>query len=1063
MHHVRATLVIQTDRQGEAHAWQRINENNRIFHNDRHEVFETSRNEAANVALVDIWLGDFLLYRHGVGVYLGYGVELYLRYGVQLIGTKRVIMADEFDPASVTWVFDKESLEHLAGAIETCKEVVFDLETTGLNEHETGCRPEWPVPARIVMISLTLPQTEVENLPTTWVVPLSHPDSPLIGHWRIIMKFIAQRIKKCGKPIINQNIKFDCRWIFAHTGIDLSHLIAWDTMQGSHLLDETSSTKLKERAPVIFSIERWDDFDLSTPGAAEHVPLFDLGLYAARDTYWSWRLAEYQRKMMYLHPDTRRMEPESADEIEAARLGKLATWCAMPTVATLTAMEQRGMRLDINWVKDKLREDEGIARVLQGELAGKYTLHDTAGKGIDFSTPSFAPTSHWFKAWAESAVSAGDLRVAAMTPNGNPQWSKAVLVRQAREGSQVADDLLDMRKAVKRAEYLRSWLDYTSSSGFIHSTYHTARVVTGRLSSSGSNMQQITKSLKPAFIPSIPEYVLLELDYGQIELRIAAFISRCETMIEAFRQGKDLHTMLAAEITGKPLEEVSSTERQAGKCFHPDTEVLTRSGWKCIVDLAEGEEVMQGHLQEDGSVTLDWVVPWQVYTMPNEHGHLTHLKNEGMDLRVTPDHGMLAYTAAGTWERRMPEKMNAARYWLNAGTAIGRQVVDEDLLRVAVMVQADGSYEGNLVRLGFTKTRKIVRCRALLTASRINYNESIKKNGSNPDVTSFSFEKRHVSGLLNDDKTLPWWWIELIEHLREVVLDECPLWDGTHSMNWQMSQYMSTPQINRDVMQALAAVTGRKTRDDGYGKLTIRAKWSDRSRGGNLSITEEPYTGTVACLAVESGIVMVRDRGVVAITYQSANFGLLYMMGPFGFREYAETTYGISFTLEEATHIHHAFYEMWSGIGAWHNRVIARAQATGQVISPIGRVRRVPSINDGNEKFAERAKRAAVNSPVQGFASDLMQLAAASIEGTLPGVQGVSEAFIVGTVHDSIILEVPQERWRQVAEECMDRMINVNTVLKHVGCELDVPLTVEGTCGTRWGMADIGTCSATGT
>lgn len=678
-------------------------------------------------------------------------------------------MADTFDPATVAWVFDGAALRALLGAIEDAEEVHIDLETTGLNEHETG-RPWWPVRAQVVLVSLTLPVADstVENPPTTWVVPLAHPDSPWLGRWRKIFRLIALTIARLARPVVNQNVKFDARWIFKHAaGVDLSGLIVWCTQSGAHLLDETTSTKLKVRVPRVFGIERWDDFDLSTPGAALRVPLFDLGMYAARDTYWTWVWAEFQRRVMFLHPDTREQEPQSPDEVEGARLGKLATWCAMPMVATMTAVEQRGMRLDVGWTREQLREHEDAVQELTSQLASR------APAELADTTPSFAPTAKWFIAWAEEMVEAGHLRVTAYTDGGRPQWSKQVLGRQAREGSEVAAALLELRGHDKKAQYLRSWLKCVSPEGFIHTTYNVARVITGRLSSEDPNVQQITKVLKPAFVPWRPGWVIIDLDYSQIEMRVAAFISRCRPMLDAFNRGDDLHKLLALKI------------------------------------LQLGEDM------------------------------------------------------AARKERR-PARM----------------------------------------------------------------------------------------------------------------------------------------------------------------------------------------------LTLEDVTPAARQAG------KSANFGLLYTMGPAGFQRYAADVYGIYFTIEEAQLIHHAFYVMWDGIADWHARFIARAHATGQVVSPIGRVRRLPDIHDGNPERMAYAERQAVNAPVQGFGSDLMQIAAASIEGTLPGSTPVQHARLIGTVHDDIIVEAPESCWEQVARECMDRMLGVGTVLRKMGCELDVPLAVEGAVGTRWGLSDVGKVSS---
>src|SRR6478752_3458046 len=285
-------------------------------------------------------------------------------------------VSDDFDLSTVTWAMDEESLGFLCEAIEQCDLVVADLETTGLDEHAvSGGATNGGYPARVALASFTLP-TDVVHLgtPTTWVLPLSHPDSPWSGKWRMTLRRVALAIQEADRPISNHNVKFDARWVYAYTWVDLSRQIVWDTQMSSHLLDENSSTKLKERAPQTFGVPPWDEFDLSKPGAAERVPLFDLGLYAARDTYWTWRLHEYHRTAMFLGEfvDER---PEAPEEIESARLGRLAVWCAMPTTATLTAIEQRGFLLDTDWTQGELADHRAHAAKLTVELSEKYHMN----------------------------------------------------------------------------------------------------------------------------------------------------------------------------------------------------------------------------------------------------------------------------------------------------------------------------------------------------------------------------------------------------------------------------------------------------------------------------------------------------------------------------------------------------------------------------------------------------------------------------------------------------------------------------------------------------------------
>ena len=472
----------------------------------------------------------------------------------------------------ITWVWGKEDLKNLVKAIHASQKVVMDLETTGLDEYaEAGGDTNGGYPARIVLASLTLPSAERATAgaynwrtfdgeqPMTYLVPLSHPASPLLGSWRKVMAIIGREINRSGKPFVNANIKFDARWVFAQADVDLSDRIEWDTTVSSQLVDTEARTRLKIRAARDFGIEEWDDFDLSTPGAAEKVDLIQLGEYAARDTYYTWKIEEEHRDQMFLTGDE---EPFDSDDIQMARLGRVATYVAMPTVKTLTKVEQRGFLLDVDWVHAKIEEMDALRLKACEDILGLYGTEPAPAPAKDGVTT--AATSKWFQGFVAQAIEAGDLRVTARTDSGNAQWNKAVLIAQQRQGSPAADALLRHRDATKTLEFLRSWLELRDPNNVIHATYNVGFVKTGRLSSSNPNVQQISSRLKPAFIPR-PGHVLLDLDYSQVELRVAAFISRSQPMIEAFQRGDDLHRLLAAKIAGKAPEDVTSMERKRAK------------------------------------------------------------------------------------------------------------------------------------------------------------------------------------------------------------------------------------------------------------------------------------------------------------------------------------------------------------------------------------------------------------------------------------------------------------------------------------------------------------------
>src|SRR3546814_18159390 len=106
--------------------------------------------------------------------------------------------------------------------------------------------------------------------------------SDLFPQWMYVLWRIAEAMKESGADLTGHNARFDCRWIFAFTGVDLTPHLSWDTMVVEHLLDENPTTKLKVRDSRRSGIARWADVDLSSPRAAERVPRADPGWYGER-------------------------------------------------------------------------------------------------------------------------------------------------------------------------------------------------------------------------------------------------------------------------------------------------------------------------------------------------------------------------------------------------------------------------------------------------------------------------------------------------------------------------------------------------------------------------------------------------------------------------------------------------------------------------------------------------------------------------------------------------------------------------------------------------------------
>ncbi len=436
----------------------------------------------------------------------------------------------------------------------------------------------------------------------------------------------------------------------------------------------------------------------------------------------------------------------------------------------------------------------------------------------------------------------------------------------------------------------------------------------GRTSCSGGEGQEGTNIQNPPrkgdvrpCIVSRPKWVLCSTDADTIELR--ALAQNCLEMVgysrmaEAIQEqfyhgGPELHVVLGAGVAGITKAEahrlhneddvVFANVRQLSKhCFHPDTEILTKSGWKRIADLVPGEDVMAAIPSGPGKVQMVWQTPFALTS--RDADELVWLKNKGVDLRVTPDHRMLGFNAKGEVRVVIPEEFNNVYTWANAGMFDGGEVdLDERLLRLAVATQADGHYTiGRQITFGFSKERKIQRLRSLLRTGE--YEETYDPDRRPSPVTSFAIVDwsfaDSIKALL-DKKMFPWWWLSLTRRCREIVLDEVQYWDGSRADNWKMYTFGTTLRQNANVLQALAAITDRKSRcttedytraayeNDGVNREewaplhSLSVKDHAYSRGRNVATERIKYGGKVVCLSVPSSFVLVRDRGVTIVTGQ---------------------------------------------------------------------------------------------------------------------------------------------------------------------------------------------------
>jgi len=208
----------------------------------------------------------------------------------------------------------------------------------------------------------------------------------------------------------------------------------------------------------------------------------------------------------------------------------------------------------------------------------------------------------------------------------------------------------------------------------------------------------------------------------------------------------------------------------------------------------------------------------------------------------------------------------------------------------------------------------------------------------------------------------------------------------------------------------------------------------------------DPHTETAARVLGKPAHLITKEERKMA---KAVNFGFLYGMWWKKFKIYADQNYGISVTDDEAKAYRTAFFAQYTGLGPWHDRQRRLVRNLGYVKSPTGRVRHLPTILSTDEGVQAEAEREAINSPVQGFASDLTVLAMVRIHEQLdPG-----KARIIGNVHDSIMLEAREAYAEEVAKLVKDTMENL-PIQQLFGYEMTIPITADVTISQHWGEVD---------
>ncbi|OQD43724.1 DNA polymerase I [Croceivirga radicis] len=402
--------------------------------------------------------------------------------------------------------------------------VCFDTETTSLN----------PLEAELVGIAFSW------NVGKGFYLPF--PEDQLAAKEKIELVrpfFESDTIEKIG-----QNLKYDIK-VMHRYGVDVKGKL-FDTMLAHYLInpdmrhnmDVLSETYLNY-TPV--SITELIGKKGKNQLSMRQVPLDKQTEYAVEDADVTFQLAQHFKP-----------------ELEEAKTTKLFEEIEIPLLRVLADMESEGINLDKNFLNSLSTELDNDIKSLEQKV------FKAAGEEFNIGSP---------KQLGE--ILFGKLKLVdkpKKTKTGQFSTSEDVLSYLAKE-HEIIKHVLDYRGLTKlKSTYVDALPEQVEeATGRVHTDYMQTVAATGRLSSNNPNLQNIPirtergRQVRKAFVPRDENYILLAADYSQIELRIIAALSEEDTMIEAFKNGMDIHASTASKVFGVPLEEVTREQRSNAK------------------------------------------------------------------------------------------------------------------------------------------------------------------------------------------------------------------------------------------------------------------------------------------------------------------------------------------------------------------------------------------------------------------------------------------------------------------------------------------------------------------
>jgi len=230
----------------------------------------------------------------------------------------------------------------------------------------------------------------------------------------------------------------------------------------------------------------------------------------------------------------------------------------IPLAAVLSLMEREGFKVDT----EGLTSFGNTLNMLAEEYAQR--IYMAAGHEFNINSP---------KQLGE--VLFGELGLPHGKKTQTGYSTSADILEKLRADYPIVEDILEYRSVTKlRSTYAVGLCEAADEGGRVHSTFNQTVTVTGRLSSTEPNLQNIPirtemgREMRRFFIPENRDRVLIDADYSQIELRLLAHIAGDERMIEGFKSGEDIHRITASQVFGVPLSMVSGELRKRAKAVN---------------------------------------------------------------------------------------------------------------------------------------------------------------------------------------------------------------------------------------------------------------------------------------------------------------------------------------------------------------------------------------------------------------------------------------------------------------------------------------------------------------